>query len=381
MSSWRAGVFERIGISVAILAGFAGLVGLGVAPASSQAYPSVTLPPLDPAARVTVVDTCPGDPGQLTQDQFNTMAATQDQLLATLGAVQTYAKPQLGPSQGTRAIAEDMANPSTEFGIIGMGGPWDKRVVFIQVTGSPQNRQRHADALTKVVPRPDRVVVCPTALSEARTTEITNALYARFRTGATTDSRFYGTQAFTPTGGRVAVQLRSDATALAAELQATYGADITITVGNFSWPNPTDPGPGPDLADRCGNLPANKSPRVEWSLPKGLTVRSGETFETALKVRNPAKQAIEFTHLKAVITARGSRRVIANRAQILSYTANMIYLQPGEWTTVRVFGGTDACTASSGWALKPGRYEIYLTTPYPSSAGQFTSPAIPLTVK
>ena len=190
MSSWRSGLVVRFGIGVAVL------VVLGAAPATPQAYPTVTLAPLDPAARVTVVDTCPGSPGQLTRDQFNTMAATQDQLLATLGAVQTYTKPQLGPSQGTRAIAQDLANPSTEFGTIGMGGPWNQRVVYIEVTGTSQIRQRHADALNKVVPRPDRVVVCPTALGEARRAEITNALYARFRTGAVTDPRFYGTEGF-----------------------------------------------------------------------------------------------------------------------------------------------------------------------------------------
>ena len=128
-------------------------------------------------------------------------------------------------------------------------------------------------------------------------------------------------------------------------------------------------------------MPANKSPRVDWSLPKGLTVRSGETFDLAIKVRNPAKQSIEFTHLKAVVTARGSRRIVANRAQIVAYTANQTFLFPGEWTTLRIAGGTDACDASAGWALRPGRYQVYLTTPFPESAGQFTSPAIALTVK
>lgn len=69
------------------------------------------------------------------------------------------------------------------------------------------------------------------------------------------------------------------------------------------------------------------------------------------------------------------------RAQIVSYTANMMFLQPGEWTTLRISGGTDSCDAAAGWALRPGRYQIVLTTPFPTTAGQFTSPAIPLTVR
>ena len=128
-------------------------------PPRPPSYPPVTLPPLDPAARVTVVDICPGNDNNLTPEQFATMAGTQDALLPTLGAVQTYAKPQLGPSPGTRAIAEDLANLSDQFGNTGMGGPWDRRMVYIEAIGTIQDRQRHADALTALVPRPDRVVV------------------------------------------------------------------------------------------------------------------------------------------------------------------------------------------------------------------------------
>lgn len=116
MSSRPSGLFVRIGVG-AIVA-----LGLSVTLASPKAYPAGTLPPLDPAARVAVADTCPGQIGQLTKEQFDTLAATQDQLLATLGAVQTYAKPELGPSLGTRLATGDMADPSTQFGTIGMVG-------------------------------------------------------------------------------------------------------------------------------------------------------------------------------------------------------------------------------------------------------------------
>ncbi len=381
MTSSQRGMRTRIALCVAAVVALSAGLGVGVIPASSQSSPTVTLPPLDPAARVALAETCPGSSGQLTDEQFKTVVATQALLLPTLGAVQTYAKPQLSPSEGTRVASEDLANPSSEFGSIGIGGPWDRQVVFIQAIGTNENRQRHADALTKLVPRPDRVVVCPTAVSEARRADITNALNARFR-GPVPDLRFYGTDAFTPTGGRVPVHLRSDAAALAKELQTTYNTDIAITLGNFSWPDAADPGAGPDLAARCGTVPANKSPRIDWSRPKGITVRSGETFDLSIKVRNPSKQTIEFTQFKAVITPRGKRTVIANRAQVLFYPAVQSYLPPGAWETLRIFGGTDACNASSGWALKPGRYDIYLVNALPSpGVATFTSPPIPLTVK
>jgi hypothetical protein len=374
MRSRRSRLVMCVGIGVVCA------FGLSLTAASTQPYPTLTLPRLDPAARVAVADTCPGQTGQLTREQFDTLAATQDQLLATLGAVQTYAKPELGPSQGTRLAGEDLAKPSNLFGTIGMGGPWNRRVVFIQSTGTAADRQRHADALTKVVPRPDRVVVCGTVLSEARRAQITSALSSRFRTGSAGDPRFYGTEGFTPTDGRVAIQLRSDAVPLATELQGTYGSDVMITLGNFSWPDPATPGPGPDLALRCGTVPASNGPRVGWSLPKGVTVRSGASFDLVIKVRNPTKQMMEFSHLKAVVTPVGSRRIVANRAQFLSYTANIEYLAPGTWTTRRIAGGTDSCDASSGWALRPGKYQIHLMTPSAASPTHFTSPPIPLTV-
>ena len=68
-----------------------------------------------------MVDVCPGNDNNITPEQFAFEVATQDVLLPTLGAVQTYAKPQLGPSPGTRAVAEDLANLSEKFGNTGMG--------------------------------------------------------------------------------------------------------------------------------------------------------------------------------------------------------------------------------------------------------------------
>ncbi len=383
MAKYRIVVW--VGVCAALFSVFHGM------PAVSQPQPQprpgppqitpVTLPPLDPAARVTVVEVCPGNDSNLTSEQFAFEVATQDVLLPTLGAVQTYAKPQLGPSPGTRAVAEDLANLSDQFGNTGMGGPWDRRMVYIEAIGTNQDRQRHADALTALVPRPDRVVVCPTVLSEARRAKLSKAISDRFRPGVAGDPRFYGTDAFTPTYGRVAVHLRSDATALAAELQSQYGNDIMLTLGNFSWPDPNDPGPGPRLAARCGDVPLNTAARVDWSLPKAITIRSGETFDVAFKARNPTKQWMPFNSLRAVVTPLSSRHVIAVGAQQVAYALSIEFLLPRKWTPLHSYGGTDSCNATTGWALPPGHYRVYLTSVFPDSgSGLVTSPAIPLTV-
>jgi hypothetical protein len=124
-----------------------------------------TLPKLQEGAKVRV---------RLTKPCVSSIPGTgdQEQLLSTLGAVQQYIKPELGPSQGTRALDQDQANPSSQFGSSGMGWLDGTTVVFLEAVGDAATLQGHADALTALVPRPDRVVVCQTALSEARLREI-----------------------------------------------------------------------------------------------------------------------------------------------------------------------------------------------------------------
>jgi hypothetical protein len=366
-----------------MMAGAAVLLSVLSTPALGQAGPP-TLPPLDPAARVTVVSACPGLVGQLLPEQFNAYVALQDQLMATLATVQTYAKPQLGPSNGTRAIEEDLANLSKEFGRIGIGGPWNSPTVFIEVVGSSSDHQRHADALTTAMrntsSRPDRTVVCPIITSEARRSSIANALRSRFAGTDPAAQQFYGTSITSE--GRVGVQLRSDATALATELSRSYGDDIAISLGNFSWPDPGAPGPSADLAMRCSDVPTNQPAAnardVRWTGLKALSVPSGKSFNVTVKVTNMTKKALEFDHLRAVVTRAGNQQVVAT-ARTLRYTANIVMLTPGV-TTVTVAAGTDSCDASTGWALPPGKYSLYLTSAR-SSSKVFTSPPIPLTVR
>ena len=90
---------------------------------------------------------------------------------------------------------------------------------------------------------------------------------------------------------------------------------------------------------------------------------------------------MQVTILRAVVTTRSSRRVIAIGAQQVAYTLSIEYLLPRKWTPLRSYGGTDSCDAATGWALPPGHYRVYLISVFPDSrSGQFTSPAIPLTV-
>jgi hypothetical protein len=348
-------------------------------PATSA--PPVTLPPLQADARVQVVAKCPSNPGQTTEPQFNFMAATQDLLLPSLGAVQTYAKPELGPSNGTRLLEADLANPSPKFGVIGMGGSWDFRIVFVEAVGTPTELQQHADALTKLVPRPDRVVVCSTAVSESRRNEISNKLY----TAQPQNPYFYGIHSFTPTGGKVGIHLRSDGEAFARELQQTYGSDVVITLGNFSWPDPKNPGPGDQLSTRCGVVPTSASDRkIRWTLPSQiLRTTPGGAFEVSAQIRSASKTQVEVTPFRIAVTKTGTKRIIAIRAAQLKYNAIRRFAKPDSGLS-QFTGGTDSCDSSTGWALPPGQYDVYITSAPGRSIGSeetFTSPPMKLIVE
>jgi hypothetical protein len=361
-----------------VVSGLAVLGALAAGPAISA--PPVTLPPLQADARVEVVATCPSIGGQLNESEFNFMAATQDLLLPSLAAVQTYAKPELGVSNGTRPIDADLANPSGKFGIIGMTGLWDFRVVFIEAVGTPTMLQQHADALTKLVPRPDRVVVCPTAVSESRRNEISNALF----TAQPRNPYFYAISSFTPTGGKVGIQLRSDGEAFARELQQKYGSDIVLTLGNFSWPDPKNPGPGDRLTKRCGVVPTSASDRkIRWTLPKQtLRATPGGAFEVSAQIRSAGKTFVEVTPFRVAVTKPGTKQIVANWAAQVAYTLERRITGP-KIERLSITGGTDSCDSSTGWALPPGEYDVYITSvPGRSiqSGESFTSPPIKLVV-
>jgi hypothetical protein len=336
---------------------------------------AASLPPKPQNARVVVVAVCPGNDtsNQLTNDQFMAMAATQDELLASLGAVQQYMKPELGPSQGTRLVGQDLANPSSVFGTAGMGGPWDKRVVFVEATGTAADLQRHADALTLLVPRPDRVVVCPTALSEGVRRSIAEELRVTY---SGKDPHFY----WAPTlpSGKVGIQLRSDGETLAKELAKKYGESVEIWLGHFRWP---DRNVGAlSSKETCVGAVPTTLPKLNWKLPKTIRVRSGESFVLPYQLRSP-NVAVQVPHFRVVITDLAGSRVVASSARELAYTMGIDFLKAKLWRKFQVGGGTDSCDAALGWKLPPGSYLAFIV-PATTSASpvDWTAPPTQLTV-
>jgi hypothetical protein len=338
--------------------GLFGMAG-GLAVARMSGAVAAQFPPKPANAAVAVVLVCPGNEGSnvMSADQFNEMAATQDQLLASLGAVQTYIKPELGPSQGTRLAGVDSANPSSVFGTVGMGGPWDRRMVFVEATGTPADLQRHADALTLLVPRPDRVVVCPTALSEGARGSIAEELRVTYSgvSGGRNPSYYWASPL---PNGKVGVYLRSDGAALANELTKKYGSSIEIWLGHLSWPDPS--ARQPTAIETCKPAVPTTLRELTWKLPKTISVRSGESFVISYQLRS-SKVAVQVPHFRVVVTDLTGKQVVASSARDLAYTANIDSLQPKVWRTSKAAGGTDVCVPSStSWKLSPGNYLAFI---------------------
>jgi hypothetical protein len=340
-----------------------------------QAPAAVTLPPKPVNAAVAVADKCPGNGGanQLTNEQFNAMAASHAELMSSLGAVQQYMKPELGPSQGTRLAGVDLANPSSVFGNVGIGGAWNQQMVYVEATGSQAELQRHADALTLLVPRPDRVVVCPTALSEGARRTIADELRITY---SGKDPHFYWAPILP--SGKVGVQLRSDGEALAAQLSQKYGESIEIWLGHFRWP---DRNAGDMLAKQTCSAPLPTTfAKPNWKLPKTIRVRSGESFVVPYQFRSP-KERVEVPHFRVVITDLSGKKVVAASSRQSGYTMSIDSLQANVWRDSKVSGATDSCDSAVGWKLPPGSYLALIVAATTSrSPVDWTSPPVRLTV-
>ena len=129
-------------------------------------------------------------------------------------------------------------------------------------------------------------------------------------------------------------------------------------------------------------MPVPNGSRIEWSPPvRGVKVRSGAAFDVPVGLRNPDSKPIPLAPFKVLVTALGSRCVVANRAAPTGYNDVAEFLNAGATQSAHVLGGTDACDAARGWALPPGRYSLFVVSASPLPDGTvFVSPPIALAV-
>ncbi len=328
---------------------------------------------------VRVVDPCPGGAPRDAASQAKYFAE-QTLILPTLGAAQEYVKPELGPSSGTRLATEDQANPSDRFGAIGVAWLYGETVVFVPAVGDRSVLDAHAAALTKRVPRPDRLVVCPTVFSEGRSRQIAAEISAKYGASFGPASPLYGIDGYV--GGRLIVRLRSDAADVAAEIRATYGPDVAIRRGHLLWPEGTFPATGKPYA--CLPFGKNAGPKIRWQLPKQVVIKAGGSTTFAFKTTNVERVTVELPKFRAVLVRPGTNQVVASDArEWLEAGGEPREVPPGG--TVKLVGETftDSCDPTLGYSVPAGRYEVRLvaTSSYIGRASlDSISPAIPVRV-
>jgi hypothetical protein len=328
-----------------------GFVGLGaLASCSSQQAPtpaSVTIAGAGAGSLVRVVNPCPViGPG---------LVGNQDELLPTLGAVQQYMKPELGPSSGTRIQSVDQANPSSQFGSAGMAGLDGEWVVFVQAAGDDDTLAAHAAALRDLVPQPGRTVVCRVAVSEARARDLVDSISKRFASPSVA-AQLYGVSQ--TSDGRVLVRLAPAAELLASSLKAEFGNEIAITVGHLVWPSKT--WPDGRVNNFCQAVPQNSNRSVRVRTPKRVSMKQGTSEKLEVTANNVGASSVEMPRLVAVITQVDSRLPVATDARAIGYAAISVPIEPGQTLTLDVEMFTDSCDPSLGYSLPPGNYQMYL---------------------
>jgi hypothetical protein len=249
--------------------------------------------------------------------------------------------------------------------------PWldgqrdDPRVVI----GFTAHLADHRQALRALVADPDRVLVCQVRHSQAEVATVVAELQARGTSDQSAIRELSGGQ------GAAQVILASDQEPLAAELVARYGDLVTITVGNFPYPMPTDRSA---LPIGCGNADAT-GPSSSGGLRATLaldapTARSGSTITATVTLTNTGTSPASWTGgqpLTGSLVRRGTADIVATFNGSIAGTGDGAELQPGETHTIKAMIGTDSCDPALGYSLPPGDYDVIVpvTITYPQAPG------------
>jgi hypothetical protein len=303
--------------------------------------------------------------------------AAQNELLPTLGAVQEYIKPALGPSSGTRNLDEDRANPSSAFGRVGFGlldGMW---VVILEAVGDDGVLATHAAALSVRVPEPDRVVVCRTAISEARFREINDLLTSRLIVDGRFDERFHGLDRMND--GRVRVNLTVGAVQLAQSLTGEFGGDIAITLGHLLWPSQRLPdGLSPYYCR--SNISRSRNTSLRWKVRSRVSVRQNTVGSISVKATNKSRSSVDTPRVISLVTRVGSRLPIATDSRNLVYLDEANEFPRGKSLSLSVEVFTDSCDPNLGYSLPAGKYHLFLVDVAARPEAQSVVGPIPLTI-
>lgn len=318
-------------------------------------------PPLPSAAPIdrTAADAdeplCSTSRGPTDVDPAEDRAAA-DALLPMMSVVNTYGVP----------LGEEFH---------GAGQSWNGDGERIVVASFVANVAEHRRALTDLVDDPDHLLVCRARLTQSEAATISTEI-----TPLLVDVEW----ASDPTGldGRLDVDLRAGRETLAATLWETYGDQVAITVGVFSYPLP-EPLPEPI----CPELP-DLHPELRYVAddPEPVVLAADESFETNVDVpfTNISSQRIDLTTgvPRPVLVDAASGDVVGVPGGIAGFLAVgiIVDLDPGEQHEQAVSVPTASCDPALGHTLAPGDYHLFAINSSDRTDRDFAVGPVPVTI-
>jgi hypothetical protein len=160
--------------------------------------------------------------------------------------------------------------------------------------------------------------------------------------------------------GTIDVGLRATEEGFAHEIVDAYGTAVSVHVGWLPFP------PVTNARNPCiGGRELSGHPTLRATIEtRDPTVRSGENFDTTVRITNIATIPIAFdtsSIFDIYLFDVGGFGVVGDApigaSQGMSVgTGRSATLQPGRWIDVQGHGGTASCEIARGYAVAPGRY-------------------------
>ena len=233
----------------------------------------------------------------------------------------------------------------------------------------------HEEALRQLVEHPDQLELRSSPYPLAHLEAIRDEIHALATSLESGTFKMWGVGQ-----GMVNVQLRASEEPLAAELHDRYGGAVDLTVGSFRYPAMTPLYPRVETWGK--QAPLLSADVADVSVPKGLTIGSGEDLMSVLLTHNNTDQEL-------VIKTNGQVTARVVDPQTGDYVGGFTGAQhmplipfripPGESVDIPLLIGTASSVPELGYAIPPGQWSIEVTLGI-SDQGAFRTPLLPITV-
>jgi hypothetical protein len=184
--------------------------------------------------------------------------------------------------------------------------------------------------------------------------------------------------------GRLYVKLGASHEELAAELRDRYGDAIDLTVGSLHFPDMAvlQPDGSSKQSTKPKRPPLLPLDEFQVSIPQGLSVRSGETVTSALRVHYRGSDEVAIatgSGLIAHFVDPETQEEVGGYSGAVPAVARFVPIVPGGTADISLLIAAESAVVRLGYAIPPGRWEI-VTTLSMGHRGSFRTPPLSINV-